>query len=154
MFGDRLLAAGGAKVVGVLAMSCIVLGLLLAASLAGHWVQFRGSARLAADLGAKLAAAEARGRAEIEACTATNARVAGTVRVLEQELHACRGQEQRIREAHQLALRQRERARREAEGQERMRREAVDAIARNDEDCRRPLCRALSDELLGTPAAR
>lgn len=154
MIGDRLIAAGGAKVVGGLAVACLALALLLIASLAGNWMQFKGSARLAADLGAKLAAAEARGRAEIEACAATNARVASTVSVLEHELQACRGQEQRITEAYSLALRQRDRARREAEGQERMRREAVEAIARTDEDCRRPLCRALSDELLGTPPAR
>lgn len=158
MIGDRLLAASGAKLVGALAVACLALALLLIASLAGNWLQFRGSARLAAELGAKLAAAEARGRAEIEACVGTNERVVGTVQVLGDELHACRGQHQRTDEALGLALRQRDRARREAEGERRQRDEVIRMIYETDSDCRAwgdaPVCRARSDGMLGPAAER
>ncbi len=148
--GERLLAYGGARLVGALALACLVMGLLLAVSVAANWHQFRGATKLTTALTAQLAAAEARGRAELEACGAINQRAAGTVTLLEQELASCRGQTQRIEARMALALRQRDRARSEVLGQERMRTEAVEAIVRTNEDCARPVCRALSDRLLGT----
>jgi phosphoglycolate phosphatase-like HAD superfamily hydrolase len=97
---------------------------------------------------------EARGQAEIEACAATNQRVTGTVRVLEQELQNCRGQTQRIEARMALALRQRDRARSEVRDHERMRALQVEAIARDHEECARPVCRSLSDRLLGIAPER
>lgn len=154
VIGERLLAYGGARLVGALALGCLVMGLLLLVSVAANWHQFRGSARVTTALTAQLAAAEARGRAEIEACAATNQRVTGTVRVLEQELASCRGETQRIEARLALALRQRDRARSEVLDHERMRAAQVEAIARDHEDCARPICRPLSDRLLGTPTDR
>lgn len=154
VIGERLLAYGGARLVGALALACLVLGLLLAVSVTANYQQFRGSARLTATLGAQLAAAEARGRAELEACGAINQRAAGTVTLLEQELASCRGQTQRIEARMALALRQRDRARSEVLDHERMRAAQVEAIVRNHEECARPVCRALSDGLLGTPPER
>jgi hypothetical protein len=153
---QRLIAAGGlpiaAKLVAALSLACLVLGLLLALSVYVNVRQHRGGAAFALEMGGKLAASEARGRAELQACADTNARVNLTVKVLGDELHACRGEEQRVGDALLLAQRQRARALREADGQARMRREAVEAIGRTHESCNRPICRALSDELLGHPA--
>jgi hypothetical protein len=154
VIGERLLAYGGARLVGALALACLVMGLLLAASVAANWHQFRGHARVTTALAAQLAAAEARGQAEIEACAATNQRVTGTVRVLEQELQNCRGQTQRIEARMALALRQRDRARSEVRDHERMRALQVEAIARDHEECARPVCRSLSDRLLGIAPER
>lgn len=148
LIGERVLAYGGARLAGTLVLACVLLGLLLAVSVTANWRQFRAAATLTA----RLAASEARGRAEIEACAATNQRVTGTVRVLEQELASCHGQSQRLAARMALALRQRDRARSEVLGQERMRAEAAEAIARKHEACAVPVCRALSERLLGTPA--
>lgn len=156
MIEQRLMAAGGlpiaAKLVAALSLACLVLGLLLAISIYVNVRQHRGGAAFALEMAGQLAASEARGRAELQACADTNARVNQTVAVLGDELHACRGEEQKINDALALAQRQRARALSEADGQARMRREAVEAIARTHESCGRPICRALSDELLGRPA--
>lgn len=138
-------------VIGERLLAYLVLGLLLAVSVAANWLQFRSAAKSTTTLTAKLAAAEARGQAEMAACAATNRRVAGTVRVLEQELASCRGQSQRLEARMALALRQRDRARSEVLGQERLRAAAVEAIARKHEDCARPICRPLSERLLDIP---
>lgn len=156
MIEQRLIAAGGlpiaAKLVAALSLTCLMLGLLLALSIYVNVRQHNGAAADALEMAGKLATSEASKRAELQACADTNARVNLTVGVLGDELHACRGEEQRIGDALALAQRQRRRALSEAEGQARMRREAVEAIARNDESCNRPICRALSDELLRGPA--
>lgn len=152
MLGERLIVAGGAKLVGALAVGCLVLALLLALSIAGNVLQFRGSARLAADLGARLAASEARGRAEILGCEQINGRVNETVRVLGEELHHCRGEHQRLeaRLARAVALRQAERER-IAEAT-RLRDESIRRIYERDPECRAwgdmPVCRARSDGML------
>lgn len=156
MIEQRLLAAGGlpvaAKLVAALAVACLVLAALLGLSVWGNWHLFQSGAKVAANLGAKLAASEAKGAAELASCAGTNANVVATVHALGDELHACRGSEQKIDEARRLALRQRERARQTADGEAQMRREAIEAIVRRDENCSRPVCRALSDELLSPPA--
>lgn len=144
MLGERLIVAGGAKLVGALAVGCLVLALLLALSIAGNVLQFRGSARLAAS--------EARGRAEILGCEQINGRVNETVRVLGQELHHCRGEHQRLeaRLARAVALRQAERER-IAEAT-RLRDESIRRIYERDPECRAwgdmPVCRARSDGML------
>jgi hypothetical protein len=152
MLGERLIAAGGAKLISALAIACLLLFALLILSAWGNWYQFRSHGRTVTTLASQLAASEAKGAAELNACAGVNKNVVATVQVLGDELHACRGEEQRIDEARALALRQRDRARQDAESQARMRSEAIEAIARRDESCNRPVCRALSDELLGRPA--
>lgn len=151
MIAERLLAAGSAKLVGALAIACIVLTLLLGVSVYANVLQMRGKVRAVGEVMAQLAASEARGAVEMASCAAINARVVATVGVLEGELTQCRGQEQKIAERLALALRQRERARSEISALEQQRRDIINK-ALTDENCNRPMCRAVSDELLG-PAA-
>lgn len=152
MLGDRLIATGGAKLVGAQALACIVLTLLLGLSIVVNVLQVRGKARAVGAVEAQLAAVVATAGADRATCETVNRNVNATVAVLGDELHACRGSEQKLDDARRLALRQRERARQAADGEARMRREAIEAIVRRDENCSRPVCRALSDELLGHPA--
>ena len=155
MLADRLLAVGGAKVTGALAVACLVLFLLLGISVYANVLQFRGKAQAVGEVVAKLAASEAKAAAEIQGCAATNANVVATVGVLEAELLQCRGQAQDITKQLALALRQRERARNEVTELEQQRRTIVETLVENHaNDCNRPVCRALSDELLGAPADR
>lgn len=155
MLADRLLAVGGAKVTGALAVACLVLFLLLGLSVWANVLQFRGKARAVGVVAAQLAATEAKAAAEIQGCAATNANVVATVGVLEAELLQCRGQEQEIVKREALALRQRDRARSAIADLERERKTIIQGLINDHEsDCNRPLCRALSDELLGPAADR
>lgn len=155
MLGDRLLAVGGAKVVGALALACLVLFILLGVSVYANVLQFRGKARAVGEVVAQLAASEARAAAEIQGCAATNANVVATVGVLEGELLQCRGQGQEIAKREALALRQRDRARSAIADLERERKTIIEGLTKDHEsDCNRPLCRALSDELLRPAADR
>ncbi len=157
MLGDRLIGIGGAKLVGALAVACLVLAALLVLSVFVNYQQFRGTARVALDLSTKLAASEANGAAQIGICAETNARVNTTVGLLGDELQACRGEHQRIDQVYQQALRQRDRARKAAEGERAMREEVIRRIYETKSDCRAwadaAVCRALSDELLRTAPA-
>jgi hypothetical protein len=152
LFGDRLIATGGAKLVGALAIACLLLAALLVISVIVNVRQFNGATKLALDLGGKLAASEAKGQAEAQACKDTNERVNTTVRMLGDELHACRGEHQRIDEQFALALRQRDRARTAAEAERAQREEVIRRIYETNSDCRAwadgAVCRAVSDELL------
>lgn len=152
MFADRILDVASMKSTAWLALGCLVLGLALIGSIALNVWQVSDKAKAVGQVEAKLAALKAGSEADLRTCAATNRNNVATVQVLGDELHACRGQEQKISEQRDLAMRQRDRARRSAEGEARMRSEAVEAIARTHEDCRRPVCRALSDELLRKPA--
>lgn len=135
-----------------LAIACLVLAALLCISAIGNWSQFTANVKLEEKRKSDVAIAEARGDAELKTCAGTNTNNVATIGALGDELHKCRGEEARLTEALGLALRQRERARQQAEGELRMRREAIEAIRRNDANgCDRPICRALSDELLGNP---
>lgn len=153
MLGERLMLAGGAKLVGALAVACLVLAALLAVSVIGNVMQFRGSARLAADLGARLAASEARGRAELLICEQVNGRVNETVRLLGAELHDCQGRHQRIQQALARAVATRERERRQAADAARLTEESIRRTYETDPQCRAwgdaAVCRARSDGLLG-----
>jgi DNA gyrase/topoisomerase IV subunit B len=146
LFGDRLIATGGAKLVGALAIACLLLAALLVISVIVNVRQFNGATKLALDLGGKLAASEAKGQAEAQACKDTK------VRMLGDELHACRGEHQRIDEQFALALRQRDRARTAAEAERAQREEVIRRIYETNSDCRAwadgAVCRAVSDELL------
>lgn len=149
MLGDRLINLGGAKLVGALALAVIVLVLLLGLSVWGNVLQFRGKATAVGQVLSRLAAAEARSKAEIEACAATNARAAGTVAVLEAELLQCRGQQQDMAGDLALARRERDRARRAVTAEIQQRQTTVQLLVDRNESCApRPLCRAVSDELL------
>lgn len=152
MLGDRLLLAGGAKLVSALAIGCLVLGALLAVSVTANVLQFRGSARLAADLGARLAASEARGRAEILGCEQINDRVNQTVRLLGQELHACRGEHQRVEQRLAKVVSDRAAQRERAAAAAREREESIRRTYETDAQCRAwgsaPVCRARSDGML------
>lgn len=158
MLGERLLLAGGTQLVSALAVGCLVLALLLTLSIIGNVLQFRGSARLAADLGAKLAASEAAGRAEILSCKDINTRVNSTVSVLARELHECRGESQRLDErlARVTAAREAERQRQAAAA--RARDESIRRTYERDPDCAAwgaaPVCRARSDGMLGPAPER
>lgn len=152
MIGERLIATGGARLVGALALACITLTLLLGLSVALNVLQVRGKARAVGVVEAQLAAVVATAGADRKTCEAANQSANATVEVLGNELHVCRGQEQKIFEQRDLAMRQRARAQKAAEGEVYMRHEAIEAITRDNEDCRRPICRALSDELLDAPA--
>lgn len=155
MIADRLLAVGGAKVTGALAVACIVLTLLLGISVYVNVLQVRGKAKAVGEALAQLAASEASAKAEIASCAAINTRQASAVTVLETELLQCRGQQQETAKRLELAFRQRDRARTEVSALEQQRRINVEALAKAHEtDCNRPLCRALSDELLGPSADR
>lgn len=153
MLGERLLLAGGTKLVSALAMGCLVLSALLAVSITANVLQFRGSARLAADLGARLAASEARGRAEILGCEQVNGRVNETVRILGKELHACRGEHQRIEQRLARVVSDRAAARDRAAAAAREREESIRRTYETDPQCRAwgsaPVCRARSDRMLG-----
>lgn len=144
MITDRLLALGGPKMLLAILMLTLLLGLSVAANV---W-QVKDKARAVGDVRAELAAAQATASADRSTCEAVNRSANATVGVLGDELHACRGQEQDIAKQRDLAMRQRARALKAAEGEAYMRHKAVEAIARNDESCNRPICRALSDELL------
>ena len=148
MITDRLVAFGGPK----LLLLIVVLAALLGLSLTVNVLQVRGKAEAIGEVKAELARVIATAGADRKTCEATNRSANAAVDLLEGELQACRGQEQKIIEQRDLAMRQRSRAQKAAEGEAYMRRETVEAIARNYEDCRRPICRALSDELLNTPA--
>lgn len=139
-----------AKAVQILSGFVIVLLILLSVSI---WVNTRQHDTVQG-LYTKLADAIAKGAADVTVCTSVNANAMATVEILGDELHACRGQEQKVVEQRDLALRQRKRALKAAEGEAYMRREVIEAIARNDENCSRPICRALSDELLGDKTER
>lgn len=152
MIGEQLIRVGGARLVASLAVALITVTLLLMVSIALNVRQHNSAATAATNAAADLAAAKQKGQSDLAACGDTNARVVATTRALGAELLACRGTEQRINEELAQARRQRDRARREADGQAQMRREAIEAIARNDESCNRPLCRALSEQLLSDPA--
>ena len=144
MITDRLLALGSPK----LLLATVILALLLFLSAAINVWQVGDKARAVGEVEAKLASAKATADSDRNTCVAVNQSANATIAVLGDELHACRGQEQDIANQRDLALRQRARALKAAEGEAFMRREAIEAIARNDENCRRPICRALSDELL------
>lgn len=149
MLGDRLIATGGAKLVGWLAIACLVLVLLLILSGLGHWAQFKSTVKVTAGLGQQLAKSEAQGAADLGACAAKNANVTATVGVLGDELHACRGAEQQLNADLRKALQARDKSRQAAAREAQQKREAIEAIVRRDAMCSRPVCRALSDELLG-----
>lgn len=151
MLGEQLIRIGGARLVAALAAALIAVTLLLVVSVTLNVRQHSNAATAATAAAAALSAAEAKARSDLAACGDTNAREVATARALGAELLACRGTQQRIDEALALARRQRDRARREADGQAQMRREAIEAIARTDESCNRPLCRALSEQLLSDP---
>lgn len=148
MIADRLIAFGGPK----LLLLIFVLTLLLGLSVTANVLQVRGKARAVGEVKAELAAALATAGADRKTCEAVNQSANATVDLLGEELQACRGQEQKVLEQRDLAMRQRARAQKAAEGEAYMRHEAIEAIARDNEDCRRPICRALSDELLDAPA--
>lgn len=155
MIGSNLLAIGGGKVTSALAIACIVLALLLGVSVWGNVVQMRGKARAVGEVMAQLAASEAKATAEIASCAAVNTRQSSAVTVLEAELQQCAGTQQKIADRLALALRQRDRARTEVSALENQRRTTIEALAKaHENDCNRPLCRVLSDELLGAPADR
>ena len=151
MIEQRLIAAGGlpiaAKLIAGLAMTCLCLIALLWLCIYINLQQFRG----AQTLKTQLTAAQVQGAAELQECANTNGRVNQTVAVLGDELHACRGAEQRVNDALQLAYSQRQRAQRNADKQLKLKNEAIQAIARTHETCGRGICRALSDELLSIP---
>lgn len=159
MIEQRLIAAGGmpiaAKVVAALSLACLMLGLLLGLSVYINVQQHRGAASMALKLGGQLAASEARGAAELQACGDTNARVNQTVQVLGDELHQCRGQQQDMAGDLALAFRQRDRARRAVTAEIQQRQTTVQLLVERNESCApRALCRAVSDQLLGAPADR
>lgn len=151
MITDRLSALGAPKLLLVILILASLLGLSVAVNV---W-QVGDKERAVGKISADLAAAQATADSDRNTCAAVNQSANATVAVLGDELHACRGQEQRVLEQRDLALRQRARALKAAEGEAYMRRETIEAIARNDENCHRPICRALSDELLSpAPEAR
>lgn len=139
-----------AKALQILSVLSAVLLILLGLSV---WVN-SAQRKAVQTLSAKLADSVAQGAADLKVCAGVNANGVVTIQVLGDELHACRGQEQKIVEQRDLALRQRARALKAAAGEAYMRREVIEAIARNDESCSRPICRALSDELLNPKAER
>lgn len=149
MLADRVLSVGAAKLLPI----CVVLAALFAISVAVNIWQVSAKAEAVGKVEAQLAEIKAGAESDLRACEGINRNAVATVQVLGDELHACRGQEQKITEQRDLAVRQRDRARRAADGEARMRHEAIEAIARTHEDCRRPICRALSDELLRNRAA-
>lgn len=144
MIADRLIAFGGPKLLALI----FVLAALLGLSLTVNVLQVRGKAKAVGEVRAELAAVQATAGADRRTCEAVNQSANATVDLLGEELQACRGQEQKVLEQRDLAMRQRARALKAAEGEAYMRHAAIEAIARNDENCRRPICRALSDELL------
>lgn len=149
MITDRLIAFGGPKLLALI----FVLAALLGLSLTVNVLQVRGKAKAVGEVKAELAAVQATAGADRRTCEAVNQSANAAIDLLGEELQACRGQEQKIAEQRDLAMRQRSRALKAAEGEAYMRHEAIKAIARNDESCNRPICRALSDELLH-PAAQ
>lgn len=158
MLGERLLLAGGTQLVSALAVGCLVLALLLTLSIIGNVLQFRGSVRLAADLGAKLAANDAAGRAEILGCKQINTRVNQTVELLAGELHQCRGESQRLDESLARATAAREAERQRQAEATRARDESIRRTYETDPECRAwgaaPVCRARSDGMLSPASER
>lgn len=149
MITDRLLAAGGTKVVGYLVVTCAVLILFLGLSVYVNVAQVRGRAEAVGKVEAKLAAAEAKANAEIAGCASINERQSSAVTLLEGELLQCRGQQQDTAGQLALALRQKQRKHAEILALEQQRRTIIEGVLKaNESDCNRPMCRALSDELL------
>lgn len=144
---------GNARVVSALALGCLLLAALLLISVVLNVHQFRSTARQVATLGQQLAQSEQKGAAQLQVCVAANEGNVATIATLGTELHACRGEADDIAADLALARRQRDRARAAAEGEVRVRTAAVEAIVRRDASCSRPLCRALSDELLNVSPA-
>lgn len=147
MLLDRVVSAGGAKLLPGLAIACLVLLLLLGISAYAHVLQFRSRTAVVTEL----TQTKATSAADLRACGATNTNVVATVHALGKELHACRGSEQELGDSLRLATLQRDRAKRAAAGEKRKRIEAIDDIAKTHATCSRPVCRALSDELLSSP---
>lgn len=152
--GSRLLGLGGARVTGALALACLLLIALLLISVTANVLQVRGKARAVGAVLSQLAAADARAQAQIAACSAVNGRQSVAITTLQDELQQCRGDEQNLQQRWQLALRERDRARRAVDAEIEQRRTTLDTLVRTHESCApRPLCRAVSDELLRRPPA-
>ncbi len=152
MIGSRLISAGGAKLTAWLLVACVVLLVLLGVSAWLHWVQIESKSAAVSDLSGQLAAAKAKGDADLQACTDTSQRNASNVLLLAEKLTACRGKNQDMNGALALANRKRSRAQAEAEGERAMRAEIIRGIYETNADCRAwaagAVCRARSDELL------
>lgn len=149
MIGQRLIQAGGARLVGALGAACLLLIALLILSVATNVMQFRGKAKAVGTVLGQLAAADARAQAQIAACDATNGRQSVAITALEAELHQCRGAEQAVQERWQLALRERNRARAAIDREIELRRTTIDRLVTTHESCAaRAICRDVSDELL------
>lgn len=153
MIGDRLIQAGGARLVGALAAACLLLIALLVISVALNVMQFQGKARAVGQVLSQLAAADAKAQAQIAACDSVNGRQSVAIDTLSAELQQCRGAEQDIQQRWQLALRERDRARRAIGAEIELRRTTIERLVTTHESCAaRAMCRAVSDELLGSPA--
>lgn len=88
-------------------------------------------------------------KSESAACGVINNSAMDALGVLETELAGCRGEAQETAERAALALRQRDRARREVERSTDARITLINEIEKRDENCTaRAVCRGLSDELL------
>lgn len=151
-WGDSDVSIASKLAVPKLMATILVLFILLVLSVGLNIWQVGEKARAVGEVAAKLSATQATADADRSACEVINRSANASIAMLGEELTACRGQEQKVLEQRDLALRQRSRALKAAEGEAQMRRAAVEAIARDDESCNRSVCRALSDELLGTGA--
>lgn len=151
--GSRLLGLGGARVTGALALACLLLIALLLISVTANVLQVRGKARAVGAVLSQLAAADARAQAQIAACDATNGRQSLAITTLEADLHQCRGAEQAIQQRWQLALRERDRARRAVDAEIAQRRTTIETLVKTHDTCAaRAICRDVSDELLRSPS--
>lgn len=151
--GSRLLGLGGARVTGALALACLLLIGLLLISVTANVLQVRGKARAVGVVLSQLAAADARAQAQIAACSAVNGRQSVAITTLQDELQQCRGDEQNLQQRWQLALRERDRARRAVDAEIEQRRTTIDALVKTHDTCAaRAICRDVSDELLRSPS--
>ena len=151
-WGDTEVNIASKLAVPKLMATILVFFVLLVLSVWLNIWQVGDKARAVREITAKLSVAQATADADRSACEATNQSANASITVLEGELLACRGQEQKLLDQRDLAMRQRARALKAAEGELQMRRTAIEAIARGNEGCNRSVCRTLSDELLGTTA--
>lgn len=159
MIGSRLIAVGGARLVGALAVACLALFVMLVISVFAHVAQARSKTSAVAQVQAQLTKAQAQAAADNALCSATNGRQTAVVATLQDELQACNGAKQDAAAQMAIALTQRDRARRALAAQIKQRQTTLQTLVNNDENCApRAMCRAVSDELLGTadrsPAAQ
>lgn len=142
----------GAQLTKALATACAVLLLLLIASLIGNVWQWRVGSAAVLQLTGQLAGEKAARTIDVATCAATNAGANATAKRLQELLLECRVEKQEAADALKRALAQREADRGAAAERARQRSDAINRLVTDHACPPAPICRALSDQLLGREA--